>query len=354
MSLVYQVIMSELFEKNFRIFLPRQEIILDRFRENTNPYLALWKDFFNNFKNYKVDVDQVCIKCISEIEVTDLSLLSFYKQLSSDDEGTLPRCWIDIKIKRKTEVIEYPDSESSYKFVSSQLDVIKRIPRFTLQAFLEDLFLAFNLCVPGSLHLTNVEVREENNSKKIELNLFGDRFELVWDKAHKDEWPFLQILEFSQTWQWMGKVNYKGTPVARKPIHKALLTLLQLTKGAGLKGQDGIILLSQTLEGLLVESFSGIRKTLEDRINIVLGKPNTHKKWLSKFYRIRSKIVHGTEPIYRENANEFDSSLEEELFLQEATLDRATAVLIALIQTLIKNDGQKFIFEEVLEIKKCT
>jgi hypothetical protein len=45
--------------------------------------------------------------------------------------------------------------------------------------------------------------------------------------------------------------------------------------------------------------FNSIGKMLKDRIHLVLGEPKSHKKWITDFYNLRSRIIHGDYPLVR-------------------------------------------------------
>ena len=108
-----------------------------------------------------------------------------------------------------------------------------------------------------------------------------------------------------------------------------------------------IIMVSQTLETLFVEEHDGISRRLKSRIKLVLGEPATDKKWLTKLYETRSKIVHGAFPVVRPiigyYAEGLPQQLQDELSLQ---LDRGFSVIIAVLQDMIVNSSVSYKFVE--------
>jgi hypothetical protein len=60
---------------------------------------------------------------------------------------------------------------------------------------------------------------------------------------------------------------------------------------------------------------------------MILGEPVTHKKWLSGFYGVRSRI-HGAFPVLRPGGFIEEEELEDHGHELLRTIDRATAVVL--------------------------
>ena len=107
-----------------------------------------------------------------------------------------------------------------------------------------------------------------------------------------------------------------------------------------------ILILSQGLEAVLGGGSERIGSALKARVDLILGEPTAHKRWISDFYGLRSRIIHGAFPIVR--PGEFLS--EDDLYRHEKELlrpiDRVTAVLLCLLQKLILAGSAGFAFGE--------
>jgi hypothetical protein len=108
---------------------------------------------------------------------------------------------------------------------------------------------------------------------------------------------------------------------------------------------DATIWISYNLEGPIANNNESVLKTLRGRINLILGSPNTDKNWLNSFYNLRSRLVHGDFPVIRMDCDEFvDPNAEN--YYSRFPIDKALAVLLALLKKLIINNSGEFVFEE--------
>ncbi|MFN6566053.1 hypothetical protein [Dendronalium sp. ChiSLP03b] len=228
--------------------------------------------------------------------------------------------------------------------------------------FLQQLFLAMNLALPGSITVHSAEYLEPNalepnfssllsSTPGIQLNVLkppemsGSSLESAFIHALNRGWPPLAQIPFQTVWSWLSEELPYSLDLAEKPHHKALFTLLRITS-TQTNETDTILLIAQALEALFVDGKEGIGSTLKQRLELVLGTPKSHKNWFSKFYSRRSQIAHGSMPILRPN-NLYDwdePSIEE--FIQEfyEPIDEAVAVLLAVLQDLIRNNAREYCF----------
>lgn len=207
---------------------------------------------------------------------------------------------------------------------------------------LQELFIALNLCAAGAGHLNGV--RSANLPHAINGGYYGDSFETAWNQAEKWNWPHLTNLHFEEVWTWLGQIGFRDCVVAHEPVHMVLALLLETATNSSSEVLD-VLLLSRALEALMSSSNEGIGRTLSSRISQILGEPAQHRKWFGDFYRLRSKIAHGDFPIIRPDMITEDESVKHASRLW-TPVDRAKAVIIALLQALIRHESTGFHFEE--------
>jgi hypothetical protein len=208
-----------------------------------------------------------------------------------------------------------------------------------------------NLGCPGSLGLFGSSLAEqhsEQHSERLGLpQLSSDGLEFAFRHAFDRGWPPLQLLPFDRCWRWLHREMIYDIDIAESPTHRALFTLLRIS-ATETNEADTILLVVQALEGLLFAGREAIGNTLRQRIGLVLGEPATHKGWFARLYERRSRIAHGAFPMLRPGGyyDEDDPCVGayfEEFF---GPLDEAIAVLLAVLQDLIRNDAQGFEFAE--------
>ncbi|RCJ29027.1 hypothetical protein A6770_01130 [Nostoc minutum NIES-26] len=227
--------------------------------------------------------------------------------------------------------------------------------------FLQQLFLAMNLSFPGSITLYSSEYVKANElvpkffslyripgvkpdvPKPPELSAYI--LESAFIHALRRGWPKLTQLPFQTVWSWVTEELPYSLDLAEKPHHKALFTLLRITSNQT-NHTDTILLIAQALEALFVDGKEGIGNTLKQRLELVLGTPQTHKNWFSKFYNRRSQIAHGSMPILRPSDlyDRDESSIEDYIEEFYGSIDEAVAVILAVLQDLIRNNAREYCF----------
>lgn len=100
---------------------------------------------------------------------------------------------------------------------------------------------------------------------------------------------------------------------------------------------------------------NNVVQVLKEQIELVLGTPDSDKKWLNKFYNLRSRLVYGDLPIIRLDAEDMLYSKTEGYYLQfYESIKKSFAVLLALLQNLIISFSIGFEFHQNYTYKKNT
>jgi hypothetical protein len=215
--------------------------------------------------------------------------------------------------------------------------------------FLQQLFLGMNVALPGSMHLAGRFVGELEITP-APPSLTSDLLESAFQHAVQRAWPPLSRLSFGQTWQWLEEELPYTLEVAEHPHHRALLSLLYLST-PGYREADMLLLIAQVLEAFFSDGKQGVGSVLRKRLELVLGAPATHSNWFNKFYERRSRIAHGSAPVFRPRDYTHDENEAVAKYFQcyLAPIDEAFAVLLAILQDLVTHDARQYSFpQEVL------
>lgn len=225
-----------------------------------------------------------------------------------------------------------------------------------IERFLQSLYLAMNLSVPGSCNLHRASFLARRSPEKriglrtqreVWIDLSAEQLEFAYQSALKRGWPPFQRVELAGAWEWLERNGTLGLDVAREPWHRALFTILRVGSQQS-HGSDVILLCVQAIEALLGQGAPA--SVVKRRVESVLGIPRTHKNWYRVLHDTRSRIVHGAAPIVRpgEWLNEDEASGEIAKYFEQS--DLAYAVLLGLIQKLILKTAHTFQINEIVTL----
>ena len=113
------------------------------------------------------------------------------------------------------------------------------------------------------------------------------------------------------------------------------------------------MIVAQTLESLFAPGKEQIGGLLKRRIYSVLGEPEAHKSWFSRFYDLRSRVAHGDIPLVRPNNLALNESVQFQNYYANyfTPLEEAASVMLAVLQDLVKSRAVEYDFTESLERK---
>lgn len=225
-----------------------------------------------------------------------------------------------------------------------------------IERFLQNLYLAMNLSVPGScnLHRTSFLARrspekrnELQTQREVWIDLSAEQLENAYQSALRRGWPPFQRIELAGAWEWLERNGTLALDVAREPWHRALFTMLRVGSRQS-QDPDVIQLCVQAIEALLGQGAPA--SVVKRRVESVLGIPRTHKSWYRELHDTRSRLVHGAAPIVRpgEWLNEDEASGEIAKYFAQS--DLACAVLLCLIQKLILKTAHTFQINETVTL----
>lgn len=311
--------------------------------------IKIWEEVESVFQNYALSTFALGDKCNNGYKISlDVSdILHFFnyriKDVKKDDffdSYSEPEFYLKINVRG------YNDSEIQYTGGGRGILIINR--------FLQDLFLAINLCYPA-LDLWRgeiIESREDDEIFEYTPDLTVKPIYEAWYEGRKWKYPKLSNISFTKTWDWINAIKLPGIGLANSSAQKACLLLLDICSNPKFTVEN-ILVVSRGFEAVFTTSSDGIARTLKERIQLLLGEPKSNKKWLSKFYDIRSRIIHGDLPVTR-NSWEYNFYTEE--FIEEYLLPfhQALSVYLSIIQKMSKKNCNGFLFKQRINPINCT
>lgn len=331
------------------------EIECDRLTSDVHPldyydtyprYVDVWNEAGKLFANRTMEalfylydskkrvVFNVSIDPSSIIEYLDAKQISFLRCLNSYEKH---KCF-DYHIEKKYLTIRFETDD-------------EKLGLQAVENFLATFFMAMNLAAPGSCNFA--WVKSQCNYSISIPQLSSDEMVNAWKCFEQWGWPDLGDCSFIGTWNWLKKIKYAETHVSKNVTQGAIITIhnICLNSNGLFSLLNNILWISHALESLLITEHEGIQRLLKKRIESILGKPKSDTKWISKFYNLRSRIIHGDYKVIRDSCNEYiDPEVDNYIDYFWKVNDQSLAVLIALIRKLIINDGTSYVFSEQYEI----
>jgi hypothetical protein len=349
----------EMKQRKLRLYInsvcPEKVLSREEEIQNYKDHLKVWKEFIAIFKigyehklnsktRYKIKYnDSNILKTIKSsylLEVKYGGLEGYEKSVDKDE-------FLTNTDKLMRNYVTYVDL-----IVHTNIKDTEIISGFAV--FIENIFLAMNITMPGAMDLYRSKFEIIDEDVISEISLSGENLKYVFIIAKEWGWPKIGCLELTKTLEWIDSTEISTIIIAKKQVHKALFTLLNICGLTQLENISNTIWLSQGLESILIaEKTNNIQSILKKRITLILGEPLNTRRWLKEFYNIRSEFVHGKVEILRVSAYwSLDEKIEkyQEKFI--VPVDRALAVFIALLQQMAKNNIEEFIFTEIIDYIK--
>lgn len=173
------------------------------------------------------------------------------------------------------------------------------IAGFPTDRFIEQLFLACNLAVPGSCAFTSPDHVIRLDSELIGASAHLGRFPIDDESIEADHWPEIRPVSFAEAWGWLQDDLSYDVELARTPAQVAIFTLIMLASRTPLD-PDSILAVSRAIEALFGhDARENIRKAVDDRIERAFGQSVHFPRWFAQFYDQRSRIIHGGKQLLR-------------------------------------------------------
>jgi hypothetical protein len=209
---------------------------------------------------------------------------------------------------------------------------------FPLDRFVEQLFLACNLALPGSCGFTGA-----GTVVRLDSELLAGAFHL--GRIPGDEslignfWPPLEPVSFQEAWDWLHEDLSYDVQLAGTQAQKAVFTLLQLATRYP-EDLDNILAVARVVEAIFGR---GVRKeisrTVREGIEATFGRPREFPRWFNEFYDLRSRLIHGDTNLLRPGLR-IPGTPEAFRVLEEhaGALEHGVRLLLAVVYRMIRLD----------------
>lgn len=330
-----------------RIQVGMMNLAPDDARTPIKPIIAIWEQIECFFSSHKIAARAYDLSKSAEYLV-DLDASHVIKDLRFFDKYSGTTGDTDYLLKK----IALEDKQGCGLTLDFYLTPTNQIARDCphtahrlVDMLLQQIFVAANLCLPGSCKLYKITYLNKESSLPPSLDCFY--FEDCARFAKQDGWPQYKTLEFASVWNWLIARGVHDLDIAKTPVQRAIFSLFELARYDEFNLAE-VLFISQALEGLLVKKGDpAIQRTLTRRIKALVGEPAQHQNWVKEFYNLRSNIVHGDYPIMRSKAAH-EESLEVSQYHEDyfVSLVRAVAALLVILQGMIYTGASEYRFEQ--------
>lgn len=233
--------------------------------------------------------------------------------------------------------------------MSGELETLEKYTFYhAVNVLIQQIMLAMNIAFPGSCQFLETWF-EGGDAELFEAPEFDSAmFTNGWLSAFDAEWPTLKPLKFSEVWQWLGKQGTSETDTALRATNKVLFGLLELSQQRQVFEARDALLVAHMLE-ILVGTEELEQPTLvRDRIIAILGAPTAKADSFNELYRLKHAMVRGDLPVRRPalTYHDADEQILQQLEAHNSPIEQALAVLLGLLQDLVKNSANGYQFSE--------
>lgn len=210
--------------------------------------------------------------------------------------------------------------------------------------------IAVNISYPGLLEINETETYVNNEHYNFSNKSLSSLLISVTE-ANRDEWPKINIISISKSWNWLKQRDGFIKGMATNSIERALCALTYIYD---CYSYEDLFYSMIGIEAIYVRNREGILQQIKEKSKALFGEPKDYMKRLKHMYNVRSRFIHGElnfPPRYCPegdgNTKEFSQFADKEYF---DSLNMAQALLIASIQQFVLMDTDEIEFE--LKIKK--
>lgn len=123
-------------------------------------------------------------------------------------------------------------------------------------------------------------------------------FYSIEEDSHRiDVWPQIQTLSIEQVVHWAVRAGYDREGVAKSRVHRAFAAFTQCIALSETRSSEVLFRSMQGLEAFYCDGNGDLRKQLDDKSRLWLGKMPAGNMSIGKLYEQRSKVIHGSNPI---------------------------------------------------------
>lgn len=217
--------------------------------------------------------------------------------------------------------------------------------------FLQQLVLAANLALPGSIQILAAGYVGPG-AHLVEAGVADSVIFAGVRKVLAEHWQ-LPAVGFEQVWNWLETLELGHTHTAIKSIDKVLLTQLKVAEQRHEYSARTVLLVLFQLEQLLDCHARNDVALLRKRLRMLLGELPAAVDCLKDLISVRSELLQGYQPVMRPPllAHDMHEELEDLLGQHNMTVINAAALVQALLLQLVARGGSDFVFNESAEIR---
>lgn len=217
--------------------------------------------------------------------------------------------------------------------------------------FLQQLVLATNLTVPGAIQLLDTRFSGAG-AHRFEAQQFDSRILYgALKTARYDEWPPLAApLEFGTVWTWLDQCETSHHATAIRDINKVLFTLLKVAEQRHEYSARTVLLVLYQLELLLGCRYARSSGPMHSHTQMILGEIPDAADCFNELYEVRHQLFHGNQPVHRPPliSHNTADAIREMIGQHNTAVESGTAVVLALLQDLVRHGAQSYVFTEAV------
>ncbi|MEX1198375.1 MAG: hypothetical protein WEB57_11015 [Pseudohongiellaceae bacterium] len=217
--------------------------------------------------------------------------------------------------------------------------------------FLQQLVLAANLKNPGSIQLLGTRFTGQR-AHRFEAQQFDSRILYgALKTARYDEWPPIDTsLDFAAIWSWLEQCETSHTGTAIRDANKVLFTLLKVAEQRHEYSARTVLLVLYQLEVLLHCRHASSSGPMHRHMRMILGDIPDAADCFNELYEVRHQLFHGNQPVQRPPmiSHNTEAAIREMIGQHNTAVESGTAMVLALLQDLIRHGAQFYAFTETM------
>jgi len=156
------------------------------------------------------------------------------------------------------------------------------------------------------------------------------------------------VQSLGTVWGWLTKCETSCTDTALNNINKVLFTLLKAAEQRHEYSARTVLLVIYQLEVLLDCRQAGNHELLHARARSVLGAIPEQSNCLRELQDVRNNLFLASQPVHRPPliCNHTADALRGQSGQHNSAVESGTAMVLALLQDLIRHQAQSYTFSE--------
>ncbi|WP_369600412.1 hypothetical protein AAIA72_11240 [Hahella sp. SMD15-11] len=216
--------------------------------------------------------------------------------------------------------------------------------------FIQTLLLGVNLSQPGACQFLATRFVGKQAHRFEAQDFDSKAFYDGMQSARENGWPKIDSLPFSQVWTWLEQIGASEKNTVIKDINKVLVDMLKIAQQRYRYGARTAMLVANQLEMLMNTKREQDMTHLRDRVSLVLGQPTEAADCFNELHRLREALFHGDHPVRRPALvyHDADEEVRQQLAQHNSGVEKAIAVVLALVQDLIRHRAECYRFSETM------